>query len=553
MTRGDLSDTRLLLRDDVRDQPAYWSAHASGGMVATAHYRATAIAADVLSDGGNAIDGAIAAALALAVCESAGSGIGGMAMMLLHLADSGRTVLIEGACQAPASATPEAVSGSHRYHGYRAVAIPGQLAVLDHARRRYGTQTLGRLIEPAIELADEGFPLTPLQVGNVRPYLAELRRSTAAPFFLDEDGAPHPAGTQFRQPVLGATLRRLEVAGLDDFYRGAIARDIAEDMHAHAGFLSEADLAGFTVREVAPIEGVWEGTTIQTAGPPAGGATLVQILHTLEALPEPLNLETPRGAVLMASIISRARRDRRRFRLQTGTDDLGAAAELLSPEYARRAASEIVAELESRTDANRRAGASGPSERSPGETTHLCVMDRAGNTVSHTQSIERSFGAAVVTPSLGFLYNGYLRAFKVANERHPHFLRPGAPARSNAAPTIGLRNGRPWLAIGSSGSERMSSGIAQVLARLKSQDPFAAVHAPRLHATPTRGVLAEVDRMGHDSLEALQEAGFTIEPLDPYSFDVGGLQLVLRQDDGFVGVAEPRRDGAAAGPDEPGH
>jgi gamma-glutamyltranspeptidase/glutathione hydrolase len=189
-----------------------------------------------------------------------------------------------------------------------------------------------------------------------------------------------------------------------------------------------------------------------------------------------------------------------------------------------------------------------PEATGRGETTHVSVMDGEGNIVSLTQSIERSFGAAVVTAGLGFIHNGYLRAFKVRNRRHPHYLRPGAPARSNAAPTIVFRDGRPWAALGSTGSERIGSGIFEVLLRLRRDRPFDAVHGPRLHATPQRHVLWEGERFPEGSREALLERGFTVESLGPYSFQVGGLQLATREGATFTGVAEPRRDGAAAGP-----
>ena len=175
-------------------------------------------------------------------------------------------------------------------------------------------------------------------------------------------------------------------------------------------------------------------------------------------------------------------------------------------------------------------------------------MDGYGNAVALTQSIERNFGAAVVTPSLGFIYNGYLRAFKVENRQHPHYLRPGAPARSNAAPTMLVQGGRAWAVVGSTGSERMASSIFEVLLRLKRQGPFDAVHGPRLHATPENLVLWEADRFPHGCAEALRQNGFTLKSLAPYSFKMGGLQLVVREKASFLGVAEPRRDGAAGAP-----
>jgi gamma-glutamyltranspeptidase/glutathione hydrolase len=162
-----------------------------------------------------------------------------------------------------------------------------------------------------------------------------------------------------------------------------------------------------------------------------------------------------------------------------------------------------------------------------------------------TQSLERSFGSAVLNPELGFLYNGYLRTFKVRNSAHPHFLRPGAPARSNAVPTLLFEDGRPWAAIGNTGSERLASGIVQVLMRLRRQTPFQAVLAPRLHCTPEGLVLLEAERFPRECLQALTANGYELKHLAPFSFKVGGLQLIVRQGEKLCGVAEPRRDGAA--------
>jgi gamma-glutamyltranspeptidase/glutathione hydrolase len=176
-------------------------------------------------------------------------------------------------------------------------------------------------------------------------------------------------------------------------------------------------------------------------------------------------------------------------------------------------------------------------------------MDSFGNVVSATQSIERSFGAKVASSKLGFLYNGYMKGFKIENKRHPHYLRPGAVARSNAAPTILFSGGHPAAAIGSTGSERMVSGIFQTLVRLQYQTPFEAVSAPRLHCTPEGDVLIEADRFHHETLGLLKRDGFSVQALDAWSFSAGGLQLVTCDGGRFCGVGEPRRDGAAAGPD----
>ena len=142
-----------------------------------------------------------------------------------------------------------------------------------------------------------------------------------------------------------------------------------------------------------------------------------------------------------------------------------------------------------------------------------------------------------------------MKGFKIQNKNHPHYLRAGAVARSNAAPTILFRNGNPVIAVGSTGSERMVSGIFETLVRLQSQTPFEAVSAPRLHCTPEGEVLIEADRFSQECIQKLKQTKFTITELEPWSFSVGGLQLVTYDGQIYTGVGEPRRDGAAAGPD----
>jgi gamma-glutamyltranspeptidase/glutathione hydrolase len=256
---------------------------------------------------------------------------------------------------------------------------------------------------------------------------------------------------------------------------------------------------------------------------------LVEMLQIFSVLDDgAFHPDVGTGPVLLATIIRKVRRDRQTYRLKTACDGVGEAAVLVDERYAQTVARQLQDDLSG-----------------PGETSHVSIIDRDGNAVAMTQSLERSFGSAVVCPQLGFLYNGYSRAFKVQNRRHPHFLRPGAPARSNAGPTILVRDGRPWAVIGSTGSERMASGIFQVLVRLGHQSPFEAVYAPRLHCTPESLVRLEAERFSPKVLDEFTKNGFTYEAVGPYSFAVGGLQLAVWQDGVMHGVADPRRDGAA--------
>jgi len=458
-----------------------------------------------------------------------------MTMMMVHLAGAGRTVAIEGPCLAPVLATPEAVrAAKRRYSGYPAVAVPTNAAVLAHALARYGTRPPAEVLAPAIHLAEEGYPLTAFQHEVLTRYRRPLARQGGGRHLL-RDGAPLPVGAQVRQPELAATLRRLAEAGFEDFYTGAIGRRIVEDMKCHGGFLGEADFAAVPwPREAEPMRSRYRGLDVFTLAPPGGGVALLQMLQLHELLGrEGADPDAPDTAVMLASIIRRARADRRRHGLDLVPGHTTPI--LVQADHNAAAADDI------------RTALSGGDE-----TTHFVVADRWGNVVSTTQSIERSFGAKVATADLGFLYNGFLKAFKVRNPAHPHFLRPGAVARSNAAPTIVLDGDRPWAALGSTGSERSASVMFQVLIRLFQQTPFEAVHAPRLHCSPEGLVLLEKDRFAVGVIAALEKAGFSLEEEPSYAFKLGGLQLLLAAGRrGFVGVADPRRDGAAGSPGGP--
>jgi gamma-glutamyltranspeptidase/glutathione hydrolase len=499
-------------------------------MITTAHYLASEAGGEMLSNGGNAIDAAVAASLALGVCEPAGSGLGGMAMAVVHMADSGRTFTLPSPCRAPALATPEAVKDGKRYRGYAAAAVPGNAAALEHLLQHYGTLPLAEIIQPAIRIAEEGFSQTGLQHHLIHHYKKALHNGNTGTLFLDGSGEPHPRGHLIRQPQLASTLQQIAHCGLTDFYRGDIADTIARDMEQNSGFIRLKDLQQFPAPiEGTPLRGEFIGGQVHTMGPPGGGIALIEMLNLQRAAKNTLiDPDRVEGIVPLARVIRKARKDRRKYRLKIEANGIGLAEKYLSAAYAEESAEELFNDT-------------------TGETSHINVMDRFGNAIAMTQSIERSFGAAVMSEELGFLYNGFMRVFKVENQRHPYYLLPGAMARSNATPTLVLRDGTPWIAIGSTGSERITSGIFEVLLRLASHSPFEAVHAPRLHCTPEGLVMLEAERFPAEAVDELRGAGYEIKELDAYDFSMGGLQLIVRNRGQFSGVSEPRRDGAALG------
>jgi gamma-glutamyltranspeptidase/glutathione hydrolase len=503
------------------------------GMVATAHYHATEAGAEMLADGGNAVDAAVAAAFALGVCEPAGSGLGGQTMILLHLAGEGRTLALDGSSRAPNRVSLETLSKSQRRRGYRSTTVPSTPAVLGYVLKTSGRLPLARVLEPAIRRARDGYRVSVLQHALLRREQKHLVGGPAAQFFLKNGTTAYSAGSTFRQPVLAATLERLAEKGIEDFYTGQIAQLIHEDMERNGGLIRRDDLAQIPYPiERRPLTARFQGKRIFTMPPPGAGRTLAEMLNVYEHLPPELHdLDTPAGAVALAETIRRAFRDRRDRPFDPHFYAQLPEKRMLSVEHAKKVAQRVA----------RRAAVRG-------ETTHLSTMDRDGNAVALTQSIELTYGAAVATPELGFLYNNYMGAFETEDMSHPYYLRPNAAPWASVAPTIVFRGRRPWLVIGSPGSERITPSILQVLLRLATHTPFGAVEAPRLFCALDGLVSLEASRMRDDIPAALQRAGFEVRRRDPYSFYLGCVQMVLRERSEMIGVADPRRDGAALGP-----
>lgn len=509
------------------------AAVARRGMVATAHWAASDAGVEMLADGGNAIDAAVAAAFALGICEPAASGLGGQTMMLVYEAETRKTVALDGSSHAPSRAAPGTLKKKQRLRGHAATTVPSTPAVLAYALGRWGTMPLSRVLEPAIRLAVGGVAVSPLQRRLTEKALEPLRAGTAGPLFLIDGREPREVGDITCQPVLAQTLRRLARAGVEDFYQGAIAGMIHADMEANDGLIRRDDLASIPWPiERRPISCRFEGLRVHTFGPPGAGRTLVEMLNILGHFPDTrLQLDTPRGVALLAEVIRRAFVDRNDRPFDPNFYPQVQERQMLSANYAKLVARQVKKRI----------------KRPRGETTHLSVMDGQRNVVALTQSIERVYGSCAASPELGFLYNDYMSAFEYRDITHPYFMRPNTPPWASVAPTIVFRGRNPWVAIGSPGSERITPTILQVLLRLMHQSPMDAVAAPRVHCSIDGLVSLEGSRMRDDIPRFLEQRGFTVTNREPFSFYLGCVQLVQREGKELIGVADLRRDGAARG------
>jgi gamma-glutamyltranspeptidase/glutathione hydrolase len=504
------------------------------GMVSTAHYLATKIGAQVLEEGGNAIDAAVASAFALGVCEPQASGLGGQTMMLLFLTDEAKVIALDGSSRAPNRGLNENFEDKAcRLLGYAASTVPSTPATLAYVLERYGTLNLKNVLDHSIALAENGYPITKLQHRlQVREH-KNFKKGNAGQIFLRDGDRPFSVGHVFTQPALAKTLTRLAKYGIEDFYMGQIAQTIHKDMQANNGYIHKDDLAHIpNPIEREPVCGRLGRKTVYTMPPPGAGRTLIEMINIIKKFPlDRRNPNTPEGALLMAEVIRRAQLDRRDRPFDPNFFPQVQDRRMISADYAKLVSQQIRSRI-----------------KTVGETTHLSIMDRAGNVVALTQSIERIYGSKTVTPSLGFLYNNYMSAFEYEDMTHPYYMRPNGVPWASVLPTIIMRNKIPWLAIGSPGSERITSAILQVLLRLDFQSPFDAVAAPRLHCSYDGKVSLEAAYMRDDIPELLSSRGFQINIREPMSFYLGCIQMVLKEGKEFIGVADPRRDGSASGP-----
>lgn len=497
----------------------------------------------MLRAGGNAVDAAVAVSLALGVTEPAGSGLFGQTVILLQRPGE-EPVVIDGTTYAPAR-LPER-PGAAGLTGRRASTVPSTVRVLDTALRTFGSGRLTweELVEPAARLAEEGWILEGFRHASLARYRDRvIGDPVASGLLLRADGSVPPPGSRVANPLLAITLRRLAASGANDFYRGELAREIAADMEAGGGWITLADLEAFPEpRLLPPLRGAYRGWEVHTLPPPFGGWVVLAALQALETVAPRELASLHSGTRALAEALRYAhtlRRDEEVPDLRDYGEEIRAR---LDPARARRHMEE--------------AGVSGR-----GETTHFTVVDSDGFIVAVSQSINNYYGAGVAHPELGILYNDYMAEFRADEPDHPFGLRPGAMPLSSMSATILSRNGVPGLALGGPGSARIISSVTQVVSHWVDADwPLQeAVAAHRVHVVPSEEgdlLYLEGPEWPGAAVSRLLDAGFLLrEPdtglvgtgwgggaLDPY---FGGIHAVAREGRGWVGAADPRRDGAA--------
>jgi gamma-glutamyltranspeptidase/glutathione hydrolase len=513
------------------------------GVVSAATPEAAAAGVEILEAGGNAIDAAVAVSFALAVTEPAMSGLGGQTQILMQRPGED-AVVINGTSYSPA-ATPENATADN-VTAHRATTIPATLNTLDFAFRNFGSGAVewADLVQPAIGFAENGFTVGAFRHLVWLRHREELAANAAvAALFLNEQGAIPDSGATFRQPVLAQTLRRIAAEGAADFYRGEIAGAIARDMAANGGWITAEDLATLPEPSVIPaLETTYRGYDVATLPPPGGGWVVLQILNLLEqSTPEDMTIDSPGRVANVIDALRIGHRSRQDNPVRDLVDFEADVQDRISKETARRLWLE-------------RGRINAPAEKvsATGETTHFSVVDRSGMVVAVTASINAYFGARAATPELGFLYNSYMHEFELDDPGHPFALRGRAMPYSSMSPTVVSRDGQPVLVVGSPGSSRIISTVAQIIhitidGWLGIAD---AVAMPRLHVVPENQLYVESVTL-RDSLEEMfAQAGYDVtQPttdlmLGDLNAYYGGVHALALENGEWVGAADPRRDGA---------
>jgi gamma-glutamyltranspeptidase/glutathione hydrolase len=372
------------------------------GMVTTAFPEATEAGVEILRQKGNAVDAACAAALALCVCEPQASGLGGQTMMLIYTGK--KVIAIDGSSRAPSLAHVNAIYREDRRVGYRATTVPSTLATLHYVQQRYGSLTWEQILQPAISIAQEGYKITALQHRLQKRELKNFKKveSGSGVGYFFKDGHPYQEGEKFCQPDMARLLELLAERGIEEFYKGSIAKQIDSDMRDNGGLLRYDDLALIPWPiERRPLQRRFRKYRVFTMPPPGAGRTLLFSLLMIDTIPPKLFARNEfRRIHLLAGVFRNALLERADRPFDPNFYPQVSEKDMLNRKFAHDCIREIVKKV----DKTILPSLVTEDERS-GETTHLSVMDGDGMAVSLTQSIERVYGSKAAAAGLGFLYN----------------------------------------------------------------------------------------------------------------------------------------------------
>ena len=541
------------------DMDRFHPVYAENGMVATQEEVATRVGLEILQQGGNAVDAAVAVGFALAVTLPRAGNLGGGGFMVIHMADSDETVAIDYREKAPMAATrdmfldaqgeadPELSRFTHL-----AVGVPGTVAGMALALERYGTMSLQEVTQPAIELASEGIVVGRDLAESLAALKERFQKSEASmDIFFKQGGEPYRPGDVLVQSDLAASLRLIAERGPSAFYGGPIAEKIVAEMERGGGLITREDLRAYepVVRE--PVRGDYRGYEILSMPPPSsGGVHVVQILNILEDYPIGFLGHNSADTIhLMAEAMRLAYADRSKWLGDPDFEDIPVEG-LTSEDYAAVLRAGIS-----------RASAAASEEVAPGtpppyeseDTTHYSIVDEDGNAVANTYTINFSYGTGITAAGTGILLN---------NEMDDFSAKPGVPNAygliggefnavepekrplSSMTPTIVQKDGEPFLVTGSPGGSRIITTVLQVIMNVVDHGMNAqeAVNAVRVHHQWLPDELRVEEGLNPDTQAILEQRGHAVVVMDT----MGSAQTVMADDGGVFGAADPRRPGALA-------
>lgn len=538
-------------------------------MVASTSRLASAIGADVMKRGGNAVDAAVAVAFALAVVYPEAGNLGGGGFMLIRFRD-GKTIAIDYREVAPLASTRdmfldargELIKGEGSSTiGYRASGVPGTIAGLELALKKYGSGKLtwAQLIEPARRLAAQGFTLSYRIIGTIRDNEKKLAAYQESRKIFLNAGSPFKEGDLLRQPELAATLLRLQRYGARDFYQGQTASLIAEDMRRHKGLITLEDLKSYRPKEREPLRSTYRGHEIISMPPPSsGGAVLMEMLNILEGYD--LGAMNPLASEkyhLLVEAMRRGYADRAEY---MGDPDFVSVpvAGMIDKGYAARQRASIKPDRAS-TSEEIRGGR--PEENQTGETTHFSVIDPLGNTVANTYTINDLYGSGVTVKGTGILLNDEMDDFTakpgtpnlwgvIQSERNS--IEPRKRPLSSMTPTIVLRkDGSVWFVVGARGGARIISAVLQIIVNVidHGMNIQQAIDAPRVHHQWFPDALRfEPYGLSADTMRALESRGHKLEEATNPRNLASAEGVMIEEGTGMrLGASDPRNDGIPVG------
>ncbi len=499
------------------------------GMVVTTQRTASDVGAAVLRQGGNAIDAAVAIGYALAVTHPNAGNIGGGGFMTIHLAN-GKDTFINFREKAPHAATATMYQDAKgipipgkSLNGYLAVGIPGTVLGLETARKEYGTMSLETLITPAIGLAETGFMLVRGDIDDFDGSTADLLKQPNIAAILLPGGKVMQPGDRLVQRNLATTLRLIRDGGTDAFYKGPIAAAVVAASQAHGGIMTKADFANYTVTETTPITCQYRGYTIVSAPPPSsGGVVMCQMLKVLEAYPlGEFGFHSSAELHVMAEAMRNAYYDRNTY--------LGDPAFVNNP-IERLLSTAHIEEIRARIRPNQATPSSTltpiAAPRENRNTTHYSVLDKFGNAVSVTYTLNNNFGAKVMAGDTGFILNDEMDDFSAKPgapnmygliEGTANAIAPGKQPLSSMSPSVVLKDGKPLLVLGAPGGSRIITTVFEVIVNVIDHGMTLqeAIDAPRVHQQWLPDTLAaEPFALSADTTSALTAMGYKVVPLE---------------------------------------